>query len=264
MKRSCKKSYLLNGPNVLWRISCIFISKVKDPSNLQYLLLAIMGVSTLFLLYHKTLMEMLLLIMLEGLAVIGFEDVAIGLPLGLLFVLILLVLFIFFEHLRDEQFYIFKYASAAVSGLLVVCSLQIASKYFVSLIMVLLLGIALIFVLFNESYRLGGDSNKLVRNLTLGIFLTFMIFAFRIDRPVITSVLLMVLAIICVGAGFVVKQKPVRLYGLLLALFVCAKLILFDFSGSGQSEKIVLFAVVGLLAIGISYLYMRLEKQEAG
>jgi uncharacterized membrane protein len=69
----------------------------------------------------------------------------------------------------------------------------------------------------------------------------------------------MVLAIICVGAGFFVSQKPLRLYGLFLSLFVCAKLLFSDFADSSSGDKVILSFVVGILAIGISYLYLRLE-----
>ena len=103
---------------------------------------------------------------------------------------------------------------------------------------------------------------KKVLPLTLAVFLTYMVFIFRVEKPVITSILLMVLALACVGCGFAMTQKPLRLYGLFLALFVCAKLLFADFRGSASADKVILSFVVGILAIGIAYLYMRLEKRE--
>ena len=173
-----------------------------------------------------------------------------------------LILYKVFDHLRDENFKIYTGMSAVLGVIALLAAATVDHYKYVALSGVVLLGLVMFFLLFSNSYRLLGDWGLRNRNLVIAGFLTYMILIFRIEKPVITSILLMVLALCAVGVGFGIHQKPLRLYGLFLAVFVCAKLLLYDFSESGSGEKVVLFFVVGLLAIGISYLYMRLEKQE--
>lgn len=75
------------------------------------------------------------------------------------------------------------------------------------------------------------------------------------------SILICTLAAIAIGAGFYMKSKSVRIYGLILAIFVALKLIIFDFHGASAQIRILVFFVVGLLILGISFGYIYLEKR---
>ncbi len=240
----------------------VFLVEMKDSSNMQFLILGVMVVSLLFLHYFKTFHECLVLGVLTAFAYLGFDQEEICVLLALGFVVLFLILYKVFDQLRDENFKIYTGMSAVLGVIALFAAAAVDHYKYVALSGVLLLGLVLIFLLFSNSYRLFGDWGQRNRNLVVAGFLTYMIMIFRIEKPVITSILLMVLALFAVGVGFGIHQKPLRLYGLFLAVFVCAKLLLYDFSESGSGEKVVLFFVVGLLAIGISYLYMRLEKQE--
>ena len=195
-------------------------------------------------------------------AYMGFDQEEISVLLALGFVVLFLILYKVFDQLRDDNFGIYTGMSAVLGAVALLAAAAVDHYKYVALSGVLLLGLVMLFMLFSASYRLFGDWGLRNRNLVIAGFLTYMILIFRIEKPVITSILLMALALCAVGVGFGIHQKPLRLYGLFLAVFVCAKLLLYDFSESGSGEKVVLFFVVGLLAIGISYLYMRLEKQE--
>ncbi len=248
----------------------LFVVNVKDPSNMQYLILAVIVLSVFYLHTFKTIHEMIMMMTLQVYVLSAFDQERIMVPLGMLFLLACLVLFAFFENMRGKNFEVVKISGLVVGALWVLASIGISmEKYsYIALTMVLLLGLALIFLLFGKIYAIGGGKRQSIRNLVLAGYFTWMIIVFRIDKPVVTSILLMVLAIICVGAGFFVSQKPLRLYGLFLSLFVCAKLLFSDFADSSSSDKVILSFVVGILAIGISYLYMRLEgpvkkKQES-
>ena len=100
------------------------------------------------------------------------------------------------------------------------------------------------------------------RYLMLMIYLTFMIFSVEVDIPVVISIALMTLAFFSVGLGFYLKQRPVRIYGLSLAILTCFKIALYDFSGVSNNNRIILFLVSGILALSISFIYIRLEKKE--
>ena len=73
----------------------------------------------------------------------------------------------------------------------------------------------------------------------------------------------MLIAIASVSAGFILKIKGVRIYGLCMSFFVCAKLLLVDFSDAQSVDRVISFLVVGVIALAISYLYMRIERSLA-
>lgn len=124
-------------------------------------------------------------------------------------------------------------------------------------VIMLCFGVTVILLCFDKKFALT-DKNKA---LWLGVFLTYMFMALRVPHTVITSVLLIATAILCVGMGFVCKQKAARIYGLALAIYVALKVALLDFSGMKALIRMFAFLIVGILILAISYIYIRLEKQ---
>jgi uncharacterized membrane protein len=97
--------------------------------------------------------------------------------------------------------------------------------------------------------------------LALVGYLTFMtLVAIPFPDPIATSITMMVIAIASVAIGIRIEDKAQRLCGLALAIFVCAKISLFDFRESEPLQRMIVFAAVGVLAMLISYIYIRLEK----
>ena len=237
-----------------------FIANVNDPSNMQYLILAVLVLFAIFPGVYKTANEVILMLTLQGYAIAAFEETQIRIPLGLLFLVIYMILLKYYGSLRDKNFTVVKWTSVVSGVIWIIASGAMGTQHFIAKTMVLVLGLLFIFILFSAEYMIAGDSSPKVRNICLAIYCTFMIFVYRIDKPIINSILLMVLAIVCVATGFAVKQKPLRLYGLVLSLFVCAKLLLSDFADSSSGDKVIITFVVGILAIGIAYIYMRLEN----
>jgi hypothetical protein len=80
-------------------------------------------------------------------------------------------------------------------------------------------------------------------------------------RPFLSSILICVLAAAAIGAGFYKKDKGIRIYGLVLMIFVALKLVIYDFYASQAGIRVLVFLVVGLLILGISFLYIYLEKK---
>jgi hypothetical protein len=69
----------------------------------------------------------------------------------------------------------------------------------------------------------------------------------------------MAVALICVALGFLMKQKSVRIYGLVLSMFVCVKLVFFDVADAASLVKTIMYFVVGILALVIAGVYIVAE-----
>ena len=64
--------------------------------------------------------------------------------------------------------------------------------------------------------------------------------------------LIMLIALVSVTAGFVKKDKPVRIYGLVLSLCTCGKIALYDYwgaHGKGVVIEITVLQALGLPAL---------------
>lgn len=81
-------------------------------------------------------------------------------------------------------------------------------------------------------------------------------------KPFLCSILIAVLASSAIGAGFYKKDKGIRVYGLVLMICVALKLVIFDFYQSSAGTRILVFFVVGILILGISFVYIFLEKKQ--
>lgn len=119
------------------------------------------------------------------------------------------------------------------------------------------LGTVSIMLIFSKRYQIYLPR----RYLAAAVFLTCYALFGSFFTPVIASILLMAAALTCVGIGFKVDDKGVRIYGLITAAFVCLKLVLYDFIEVGTLYRIIVFLAVGVLALLISFLYILLEKK---
>jgi uncharacterized membrane protein len=97
--------------------------------------------------------------------------------------------------------------------------------------------------------------------LALVGYLTFMtLVAIPFPDPILVSITMMVIAIVSVALGIRIEDRAQRQCGLALAIFVCAKIWLFDFRESEPLQQMIVFAAVGALAMLISFIYIRVEK----
>jgi hypothetical protein len=211
--------------------------------------------------HNRPFHEILVLLVLEAFAAFAF-DAVIAIPLALIFLLLCSVLFTKLEWYRGAGNGAFVGFAHAIHGILLLCALFLDNA--ASLTIVLIASVAACFILFSAEAGIGQEKVVKYRAHAVTIVLTYMIFAYDIEVPIVASVLLMLLAIAAVGAGFLLRVKSVRIYGLVLSLFVCGKILLVDFGGTQTEDKVILFLVVGILALAISYLYMRIEKSLSG
>jgi len=75
------------------------------------------------------------------------------------------------------------------------------------------------------------------------------------------STSLMLVALGSVFLGFKINNSKLRKYGLILSLITCAKLMLVDFYSFSFIIKTLVFMIVGIIALIISYTFSKLEKE---
>jgi len=76
----------------------------------------------------------------------------------------------------------------------------------------------------------------------------------------IASVVGMALAFLSIYAGFSLRIKALRLYGLILTILMTVKAITLDLSGSDGVTRVIALLIGGLICFGISVVYTKLEK----
>lgn len=99
------------------------------------------------------------------------------------------------------------------------------------------------------------------RGMALAIFMSYMVLVVEFTYPITASILLMLIGLVSIGSGFVLLDKKIRIYGLVMALFVCFKITLSDFSGGDELQRMILFFAAGVVALLISGIYIILEKK---
>lgn len=130
-----------------------------------------------------------------------------------------------------------------------------------------LISIALVLIITNKRYNnieFFYDKRHIIYSLfiTYGIIILFSISNLHGSLSnVFLSIVLMVIAFANVWIGFVIRVLDLRRYGLILSLLICLKVILIDFYMLNFVMKTLLFLVVGIIALSISYIYSKLEKK---
>lgn len=236
-------------------VMCIALALYDEPQ--VYALLAGVFISIFFISQWQTYHE---IILTSALALYTASKLPAMLQLpavvGILFVGILV-----FNNVRKwKDNYILVYNALALSGQ-VICFWLLANPVYrnayITYLCMMVFGLATIEVTFQEKYRM----NFRWKHWILAIFLTYMAFIFRTNIPVINSILLMVIALVCVGIGFAERKKAMRIYGLVLSLLVCGKIVLYDFLEAPSLQKTILFFAVGVIALIIAGIYIILEKK---
>lgn len=131
------------------------------------------------------------------------------------------------------------------------------NAYFTYLCM-LVFGVTTIVICFQEKYHMDFKNKQMI----MAVFLTYMALIVRTNYPVVNSILMMLIALVSVGMGFAGRKRSVRIYGLVLALVVCGKIVLYDFLEAPLLQRTLQFFIVGVLALVISAIYMVLERKE--
>lgn len=175
-------------------------------------------------------------------------------------VLLLMLLFLLFHHLpglRDKKQEVYNIVSLCFIGIF--CLLPLFEGHLWTRIAIMAAGTLAAFLLLRKRYGLYWKGNTL---LWAGFFSLYSITG-NFGSPVVSSILIMAAAFFLVGIGFRHKEKMERITGLVLAALVCLKLVLYDFREAELLYRMIVFLIVGVMALGISFLYMFLEKKMA-
>ena len=239
-------------------VTACLMALVYHDAPYVYIIGAGVVVSVFFIHRWQTFYEIAITLTCAVLAMMKLPGL-ISLPaaVGIVFVGILLVHNV--KRWKGRAVRIYNYTALAMQTMCFLLLFQrIYSRAYITYLMMLVFGLATVVLTFHEKYEM----DFRYKNLILSVFLTYMAFVCRTGIPVFTSILLMVIALVSVGAGFAGQDKSVRIYGLALSLFVCAKVTLYDFTGAAAIQRMILFFVVGAIALIISGIYIVLEKKQ--
>ncbi len=252
---------------VLTTLVCLFVAWGQEPE----ILLIGVAVAILCLSQWRTYHEILLTAALTLYLAPKLPD-SLVLPatVGILFVGILL--FNNVRRWRDRHILVYNVLSVAAQSLCFIYlpflklrlyglpfgrAVEAEEAYIIYLFM-LIFGLATIVLTFTEKYQMGIRGKWLI----VTGFLTYMVLVLPTRETILVSILLMVIALGCVGCGFGRHLRPVRLYGLALSLAVCAKLVFYDFLEVPVFQRTILFFIVGVIALIIAGIYIILEKRD--
>ena len=224
----------------------------------KYTLLLILGlvVGVLCINYMNTAFECIIWFTLTWFSQYHMPQL-VKLPVLVGMLLIGILIFNNVPRWKDKGILAFNLCSLAGMGIAYLCLINpVYSGCYLTYLCMLLFGVTTIVVCIQKKYAMEIRGKEVL----LGVFLTYMGFVVRTGVPIINSIFLMIIALGCVSFGFILKKKAVRFYGLGLSLVVCAKLVLYDFAGVNAFQKMILFFVVGMIALVIAGIYMILER----
>ena len=109
------------------------------------------------------------------------------------------------------------------------------------------------------------DKHNSTLSLYLGTKLTVLVIVvgMQMQHNTVVSIMLFILAIICIVIGLRLKQKPLRIYALVLSLISVLKLLIFDISFDDKLARALSLLVCGVLCFSISFIYNKIEKSNA-
>ncbi len=241
---------------ILITVYCILL--LANGKEVPYVYLLLAGtILSMFLVYGWTTYQEILLTFSLGFFAAANLMSIIKLPAfsGILFVSILL--FNNVKYMRGKNILVFNIfvLVGQIGALIGLANPVYRNSYLTYLCMFVFVLAYLVLTLQERYYRKFKH-----RELIIVIFLTYMALIVKTNVPVVNSILIMLIALVSVTLGFLKKDKPVRIYGLVLSLCTCGKITLYDYWGAPVLQKTILFFIVGVIALVIAGIYIVLEK----
>lgn len=194
-----------------------------------------------------------LTVQVHALLPVQTEELIPAINVGVLFVLLLM-----FNHVkwwRGRFQCIYNYGN--LGYMLFWCLLSMSRPSYLNCAILAVLGTAVVVLTFQPLF--GMDFRW--KYLFMALFWTYMAVISDMGVSLVTSSILMAVAVGSVIIGFALKRKEVRIYGLILSILVCIKVLLYDFMGTPLQERMLLFLIVGVIILAISCIYIILEKK---
>jgi len=208
--------------------------------------------------YHEVVITISILLIWWSQCIFYFDDFGLeGKWLYPISAGILLLLLILFHHIpqyrkcNQKPYSIFNVVLMAMYYLIAL----FVRDTLLSAVM-LVLGAVTIILVFGKKYDMYIPKRYYV---LIGFLAVYSLLGY-FSSPVIVSIILMATALVSVGIGFKQMEKAARVCGLGMAIFVCLKLVLYDFREVETLYRMLVFLVVGILALVISFLYIFIEK----
>lgn len=179
-------------------------------------------------------------------------------PVLFVFLLGFTLLCLYVPHLRSGREDVLVYVNISLMGSALLAALEWREAGVtgtVTDILLFVLAIAAVLLVWRDRFHLPGK----FRGLVLVSVLTYLLLFYPIFFPVAVSILLMVIAVAAIVVGFIQKKLGLRIYGLCLSLFVCAKVVFYDYWDLELFAKSLLLLAVGMIAIAISVIYAVIE-----
>ena len=241
---------------VLTAIACLTVYVVSDQTYV-YVLLAILVAGILLMDHWHAYYELAVTYTLARFVV---KDLPFTLSLPV-FVAVLLVGILLVNNLkrlcgRMPLVYNWGILLGQIASYLFLM-LPIYRRSYLAHFCMLVFGLSVIVLILQEKYHLECRCKLFIMEL----FLAYLVLTVRLDSAVISSILLMMIALTGVVGGFVLKQKSARICGLIFSLLVCGKIVLYDFKGGSTIQRIILFLMTGAIALTIGGIYIILEKK---
>ena len=237
------------------------VSSFKNP--LSYAVFAIALIGTIMCLklklYHEFLF-MISAIAFAGASVYETPVEFMAVPIVMFILMTLLLLYNLIPTMQVEGIRVYNIISVSLMGMLVLYTpiIQLEGwKNIACMSAILVIGMITILTAFTKKFLMETNS----RYIILALFLTYVAYFVDVDDLWI-SISLMLVAFILIAVGCVANRFEIRIYGLVLALLVCVKVAFYDFKNDNEFNRMVVFFVVGVLAIAISFAYLVLEKKE--
>ena len=223
-----------------------------------YIVFAVFVATALFIRFYHLFYETLITISSILFIAMSFEnDITYAIVVAMIWLFMLL-----FNYVKVFQSLYTKTYNYIMWTLLGIIYLGYATEaeYMMWVISFIMTFLGLGIILTTVSDRFG--IREKYRAITCGVFLTGMLFMFQFTYDVTVSILLMVIGVVSIGVGFYIKDKILRIYGLVIALLVCFKITLFDFADGENLERMILFFAAGAISLVISGIYVLLEKKD--
>lgn len=235
-----------------------FLVHINSESWYPYALVTVFLLSVLALYHYKVLYQLMITFVTCVFVINRMWEISL-LPATIFGVLFLfLLLFNYVKKWQGKRQKVYNVFSLICMSLC--CLTAMFLKDNLNNIIMTLIGTTVIVFVFNERFRM----ECRLKYLILSMFWTYMALISDIETAVITSSLIMVVAIISVIVGFVSERKEVRVYGLIVSILTSLKIMFFDFSDTPILERMLLFLIVGVIILAISCIYIILEKKMSG
>ena len=209
---------------ILTTVYCIMLLGNGKETPYAYLLLAV-TILSMFLVYGwTTYQEILLTFSLAFFAAVNLMPM-LKLPAfsGILFVSILL--FNNVNYMRGKNILVYNvFVLVGQIGALIGLANPVYRNSYLTYLCMFVFVLAYLVLTLQEKYY----KNFKHRELIIVIFLTYMALVVKTNVPVVNSILIMLIALVSVTSGFLKKDKPVRIYGLVLSLCTCGKIALYE------------------------------------